>query len=172
MQRGRLSSSSGVDLPDGFIAALPSSEYYKYLGIYEADSIDYPKTKELVQKEYLRRVRKILTSQLHGRNKILAINEFAIPVLRYSATIVDWKQAELQVLDRKTRKTFTMKGGLHPRADVDRIYVHRNLGRRGLLSVEDVVASEHALHHYLQSHPDVLMKQVLSSGIVKIPSSS
>ena len=58
----------------------------------------------------------------------MALNEFAIPVLRYSASFVDWKQIELQALDRKTRKMFTMNGELHLRADVDRIYVHCNLG--------------------------------------------
>ena len=70
----------------------------------------------------------------------MAINEFGIPVLRYCATIIDWTKNELQVLDRKTRKTFTMNGGLHPRADVDRTYMQRTLGGRGLLGVEDTVS--------------------------------
>jgi len=170
MQRGKLCSSSGIALSDGLIATLTPLEYYKYLGVYEADSINCPKNKETVQAEYLRRLRKILSSQLHGRHKIMAINEFAIPILRYSATIIDWTKSELQVLDRKTRKIFTMNGGLHPRADVDRIYVHRSLGGRGLLSVEDTVMFERfALYHYLKDHKDVLMKKVLSSGIVKTP---
>ena len=124
MHRGRLCSSSNIDLLDGSIAALSPSECYKYLGIYEADSINSPKTKKLVEKEYLCRVQKLLSSQLHGRHKILALKEYAIPFLHYSATIVNWKQNELQVLDRKTRKTFTMNGGLHPRADVEGMYIH------------------------------------------------
>ena len=114
MQRGRQCSSSGITLPDGLITAMTPLEYYKYLCIYEADSINCPKTKEIVQAEYFRRLRKVLSSQLHARHKIIAINEFAITVLRYSATIIDWTKNELQVLDRKTRKTFTMNGGLHP----------------------------------------------------------
>ena len=115
---------------------------------HKADSINCPKTKELVQKEYLCRVRKLLSSQLNGRHKILAINEYAIHVLRYSAIIVDWKQNELQVLDHKTQKPFTMNGGLHLRADVDRMYVHCHQGGHGLLSVEDVVTAVHAALYY------------------------
>ena len=94
MQRGKLLSSSGLILPDGLITTLTPLEYYKYLGIYEVDSINCPKTKGTVQTEYLRRLRKILSSQLHGRHKIMPINEFAIPVLQYSATITDWKKSE------------------------------------------------------------------------------
>ena len=145
-------------------------EFYKYLGIYKADSINCPKTKQIVQAEYFRHLRKVLSSQLHAMHKIMAFNEFAIPVLRYSATIIDWTKNELQVLDHKTRKTFTMNGDLHPRADVDRIYVQRTLGGRGLLGVEDTVSFECvALYYYFRDHTDVLMKKVLSSGFVKTP---
>ena len=52
---GKLCSSSGLILPDG-ISALSPLEYCKYLGIYEADS---PKTKDIAQTEYLRRLRKV-----------------------------------------------------------------------------------------------------------------
>ena len=99
VRRGKLVSSGGLILPDGLIATLTPLEYYKYLGIYEADLINCPKTKETVQTEYLCRLCKILSSQLHGRHKIMAINEFVIPVLWYSATIIDWTKSELQVLD-------------------------------------------------------------------------
>ena len=67
--RGKWVSSGGVILPDGLIATLTPLKYYKYLGIYEADSINCPKTKETVQTEYLCRLRKILSSQLHGSHK-------------------------------------------------------------------------------------------------------
>ena len=59
-----------------------------------------------------------------------------------------------------------MIGGLHPRADVDRMYVSRSMGGHGLLSVEDTIMCEHlALYHYLKDHKDALMKKVLSSGV-------
>jgi len=66
-----------------------------------------------------------------------------------------------------------MNGGLHGthvQISVDRMYVHRSSGGRGLLGVEDTVRSEHyALYHYFKKREDVLMKKVLLSGIVNTP---
>ena len=60
-------------------------------------------------------------------------------LLRYSATFVSWKKSELQAIDRKTRKLFTIYGALHPNSDVDRLYTSRKEGGRGLISIEDCV---------------------------------
>ena len=48
--------------------------------------------------------RKILKSKLNGGNIIKAINSWAVPVVRYTAGIIDWIQAELKDIDRKNRK--------------------------------------------------------------------
>ena len=40
-------------------------------------------------------------------------------------------------IDRKTRKLFTIYGALHPKSDVDRLYIPRKEGGRGLKSIED-----------------------------------
>ena len=93
--------------------------------------------KEKVGSEYKRRVRKILETKLNGGNVIKGINTWAIPVLRYSAAFLNWTKAELQEMDRRTRKLLTMHNGLHPRSNVDRLYVPRREGGRGLMSVED-----------------------------------
>ena len=42
-------------------------------------------------------------------------------------------------MDRRTRKLMTMHNALHPRSNVDRLYIPRSEGGRGLLSVEDTV---------------------------------
>ena len=34
---------------------------------------------------------------------------------------------------------FTIYGALHPKSDVDRLYIPRKEGRRGLISIEDFV---------------------------------
>jgi hypothetical protein len=36
-------------------------------------------------------------------------------------------------LERKTRKMLTIRGQRHPRADIDRLYVPRKEGGRGLM---------------------------------------
>ena len=49
---------------------------------------------------------------------------------------------ELQNVDRKTRKLMTLYGMLHPRGEVDRLYLPKEIGRRRLMGVEDCVRLE------------------------------
>jgi hypothetical protein len=92
--------------------------------------------KQKVRKEYIRRVRLVLDTQLNSQNKFKAINSLAVPVLIYSFTIVNWTVAEIKRLDTKTRKLLTCKRAHHPKADVDRLYLKRSQGGRGLLQAE------------------------------------
>ena len=55
--------------------------YKKYLGVDESDGIQLSKMKEKIRKEYNRRVRLILRTELNGRNKVEAINSLAVPVI-------------------------------------------------------------------------------------------
>ena len=71
-------------------------------------------------KEYKRRLRLILKSKLNGRNKITAMNTWAVAIFRYGAGILEWKGCELKSLERTTRKTMTMYGAFHSKSDVDR----------------------------------------------------
>ena len=45
-------------------------------------------------------------------------------------------------LDRKTRNLLTMHKELYPKSDVDRLYVSRKEGGRGLVSCESTIKSE------------------------------
>ena len=54
-------------------------------------------------------------------------------------------------MDQRTRKLMTMHKALHPRDDVDRFYVSRKEGGRGLASIEDSVdASIQRLEDYIE----------------------
>jgi hypothetical protein len=66
----------------------------------------------------------------------------AVPVLRYSFGIINWHQEEIQKLDRKTRKMLTICGQLHPRTDIDHLYISRKGGGRGLMQVEGAYIAE------------------------------
>ena len=92
-----------------------------------------------VLKEYVRRIRKVLKSKLNGWNLVRGVNTWAVHLLRYSAAFVSSRKSELQAIDRKTRKLFTIYGALHPKSDVDRLYIPRKEGGRGLISIEDCV---------------------------------
>ena len=39
----------------------------------------------------------------------------------------------------KTKKLFTIFGGLHPKSDVDRLDIPRKDGERGLIAIKDCV---------------------------------
>ena len=71
-------------------------------------------------REYKRRIRLVLTSKLNGKNKIKAINNWAV-AMRYVVGVLEWRVDERQELDRKTRKLLTMHKGLQPKSDVDRL---------------------------------------------------
>ena len=60
-------------------------------------------------------------------------------ILRYSAAFISWRKCELQAIDKKIRKLFTMYEGLHPKSDVDRLCIPRKDGGRGLIAIEDCV---------------------------------
>ena len=89
-----------------------------------------------VTAEYRRRLRLILKSRLNGNNKIQAIDTWAVAQLRSGAGIINWKVDKLNKMERTTRKTLMMYGELHPKSDIDRLYLKRKLGGRGLISIE------------------------------------
>ena len=66
---------------DTEIQELDQEGVYRYLGVDESDGIQHSKMKEKIRKEYNRRVRLILRTELNGRNKIEAINSLAVPVV-------------------------------------------------------------------------------------------
>ena len=82
------------------------------------------------------RLRLVLCTELSAKNKIQIIGSLALPVLRYSFGIINWHQEEMQKLDCKIRKLLTIHGQHHPKADVDRFYVPRKQGERGLMQLE------------------------------------
>ena len=94
--------------------------------------------KNKIQKEYLRRTRKLLETKLKSRNFIKGINTWAVPLVRYLGPFLKWTRDELRQMDQRTRKLMTMHKVLHPRDDVDRLYVPRK---------EDLPASKTALTH-------------------------
>ena len=140
MEKGKIVKSVGIELPDGkVIKSLQEGESYKYLGILEADKFLEEKMKLNVSKEHIRRLRKVLKSTLNGDNLVHGVNTWAVSLLRYSAAFVNWRKSELQAIDRKTRKLFTIYGALHIKSDVDRLHIPRKEGGRGLISIEDCV---------------------------------
>ena len=80
-----------------------------------------------------------MKSKLNGGDLVHGVNAWAVSLLRYSAAFVSWRKSELEAIDRKTRRLFTIYGALHPKSDVDRLYIPRKEGGRGLISIKDCV---------------------------------
>ena len=109
-----------------------------------------------------------MESKLNGKNKVIAINTWAVSVLRYEAGIIRWTKEELKTLDRMTRKVLTMNGAFYPKSDVDRLYVSREDGGRGLISCEECVrGEENRLGWYVRNSLDVLLQGVRDTGEVE-----
>ena len=132
--------TDGMELPNhDKIRTLEENETYKYLGNLEAETIKQMEMKDKIWKEYLRRTRKLIETILSSRNLIKGINTLVVFLVRYLGTFLKWIREELQQMDQRLRKLMTMHKPLYPRDDVDRLYVSRKEGGRGLASIEETV---------------------------------
>ena len=123
------------------------------MGIIEGEEIKHQRMKEKINKEYIKRLKAILKSKLSSGNTVKAINTWAVPVIKYSADIVDWKNSELHCMDRKTIKVLNMYQALYPRS-------------KGLLSLEECVNVEkRSLGQYLKMNEDEWIRSAWEEGL-------
>ena len=135
---------------------------------YKSDVAQCEEMKKKLTKEYFRRERKLLQSKIYGGNIICGINTWAVSVLRYSASFINWTRDELRVLDRRTRKHLSMYGALHSRDSVARLYIPGTNGGRGLISVENFVdQAVIGLSSYIEQSNEMLL--TAARGDFKIP---
>jgi hypothetical protein len=98
--------------------------------------------KEGLKKEYTRRLRIVLKSKLNAKNTITVIGALAVPVLRYSFGIINWRFEEIRKIDRKTKRVLTLYKMHNPKADIDRPYVKRTEEGRGPLQIKATYRTE------------------------------
>ena len=60
----------------------------------------------------------------------------AIPVVTYSFNIINWSIPEIRRLDPKMRKLLRCNRMHRLKADVDRLYIPRHEGGRGMIQLE------------------------------------
>ena len=175
LKRGKLVHLDGTEVPSGErIKEIDTDQGYKYLGILEADDMKLSEMKSTIKKEYLRRLKVILKSNLNSKNTISAVNSRVISIVRYSAGILRWTVNDIKEPDRKTRKMLTLHIMFHKKGDVDRLYMSRQEGGRRLISIEDCVLMErNNLFHYVNKSREeflreVVTEEVVSEGIPKV----
>ena len=100
MKSGKRHLTDEMELPNQYkIWTLVENETYKYLGILEADTIKKVEMKNKVQREYLRRTRKLLETGLSCQNLIRGINTWAVILVRYSWPFLKWTRDELKQMN-------------------------------------------------------------------------
>ena len=115
-----------------------------------------------IRKEYKRRIKLVLKSDMNARNKITANNTLAVPVILYSYGVIDWKLDEIQDLDRMTRKQLCMNWMLAKKPDVDRIYLPCQEGGRSLMNLQNKYkATMIGLQTYMTNKDNVQIQAVL-----------
>ena len=106
---------------------------------------------------------------MNGGNIIKGTNTWAVSLLKYSATFIDWNCTELTQLDRRARKLMTMHNALHPKSNVDRLYISRNEVGRGLHGVEEAVKLINlGLENYVKKSGECLLTAARSVDIALV----
>ena len=66
------------------------------------------------------------------------------------------------------RKTLTIYGAFHPKSDIDRLYLKRKHGGRGLISIEMCLRlEENHLGMYVRGSNEILLKGIKKVGIIQ-----
>ena len=171
LKRGIKNENCDIMLPNDLkISSLKEGENYKYLGIHQAEDISTEKIKGKVKAEYLRRTRKVLESKLKSGNLFKAISTWGVSLFRYSDAFMDRKKEEISEIDRRTRKLLTMRKAHHPKDDVQRLYIKRKEGGRGLISIEECVEDAIAgLHQYIQNNQEIIREIIRETKSNRAP---
>ena len=80
-----------------------------------------------------------IRAELNAKNKVIAINTFAILVMTCSFNIINWTLAETkekQKIGTKVRKLITCHRMNRPRTDIERVYVKRENSGKELIQLE------------------------------------
>ena len=97
MKSGKQHMTDGMELPNqDKIRTLKEKETIKYLGVLKAETIKLVEMKDKIQKEYLRRNRKLQETKLSSRNLIKEVNPWAVPLIRYSGPFLKWTREDLK----------------------------------------------------------------------------
>ena len=125
----------------------------------EPNEVMVKEIKVKVKKEYCRRVRKVLETNLNNRIIFKAINTWAISVLMYSAAaFLGWLRLQLEEIDRRVGKMLTINDGFYHKSNVDWLHLSRSEGSRGLIGVQDTVgATLLGLINYLSNSKERLL---------------
>ena len=120
------------------LSYLDAGNSYPYMGFLQEESIVHKKIKEELKREFKKKCKVVSKSELNSKNKVQAYNELVVAKLTYTFGVVKWTRQELEDLDVMGRKIMNMARCLHPRSAIERLYISRDEGGRGLLNVTEM----------------------------------
>lgn len=123
------------------ISPVADGDTYRYLGQDENVEFVGAINKERVTKELYQRCRKVWSSELSAYHKATAHNVFVTSVIVPTFGIIDWSIEDLKKIDIRIRKLMAMNSCFHRNSDVDRLYMTRFNGGRGLKSIQNMFES-------------------------------
>ena len=109
---------------------------YKFLGVCETVKQDDKFALVSAAKVCLQRLSIICSIPLSDFNRVIATNQFALPVLNYLLWTQHWQITELRAVDRETRKIIYENGGKHQLSLTAVMHLPRHLEGRGLRPVQ------------------------------------
>lgn len=139
IEKGKqVSCRAKINVNDLEISPVADGDTYRYLGQDENVEFVGAINKERVTKELYQRCRKVWSSELSAYHKATAHNVFVTSVIVPTFGIIDWTIEDLKKIDIRIRKLMAMNSCFHPNSDVDRLYVTRFNGGRGLKSIQNM----------------------------------
>ena len=131
---GHVTDDKAISLNEtSVIESLGEEERYKFLGVLEGVKQEERQSLQSAAKAYLQR----LSSPFSDYNKMLASNQFALPVLTYLMWTLHWTLTDLIIIDREVRKVVVAGGRKHPSSSTALFYLPGQMGGRGLRLVEN-----------------------------------
>lgn len=126
-------------------------EPYKYLGMQQIHTINKSDMKENFRRNYYRRVTLVLRTKLNAYNMVKALNAYCSAVLFYSFGVIPWTKTDLEEIMRRQRALMTQYRYHHPKSAIERLYLPRKEGGRGLVDIKNICYSQvNNMRNYFQ----------------------
>ena len=128
---------SSVNYKSSLISnTIDEADNYKYLGILEGyNSTCIAMNKEVIKDKACDRIDRLLGMRLSGVNVTRMINTYALSVFNYYIGVIDYEEAELEVLDKEIRQILVRNRYHSLEANKQRLYLPRDECGRGITSL-------------------------------------
>ena len=141
-RKGKMVKGEGLPVLEEKMKALDTekNDIYKFLGCEQSNDIDVKKVLERVKKEIKKRAEHLVKLHLNDKNLIKAIDCKVIPVAGYIMNVCVIRNGELEELDKMVKDILRERKLCGRQANVERLYMRREEGERGMMSFKDAYA--------------------------------